>query len=61
MTTAIISLGIGYFVTYKVPSILNLKGTASTVVKIIGIILLILGFVSLVEGISDFISPLLNK
>lgn len=61
MTTAIIALGIGYFVTYKVPSILSLKGMTATIVKVIGIILLIMGFISFVESISEFVSPLLNR
>lgn len=60
MTTAIISLGVGYFVTYKVPLILSLKGMTATIVKVIGIILLIMGFISLVESISEFVSPLFN-
>lgn len=55
MKLAIIALGIGYFITYKVPEILKLQGTLSTMVKIIGILLLILGFIDLAEYISELI------
>lgn len=52
MVTAIIELGIGYFVTYKVPGILNLTKTIALVVKIIGILFLILGFIEFVQHIG---------
>lgn len=52
MVSAIIELGIGYFLTYKVPGILNLPKPPSMAVKIVGIILLILGFISLVQSIG---------
>ena len=52
MLSAIIYLGIGYFITYKVPGILNLSKTPSLAVKIVGIILLILGFISLVQSVG---------
>lgn len=61
MKIAIIALGIGYFVTYKVPEILKLQGTLSTVVKIIGILLLICGFISLAECISEFVSYIVKQ
>lgn len=60
MKIAIIALVIGYFITYKVPEILKLKGTVSTMVKIIGILLLILGFIDFVEYLSEFISYIMK-
>lgn len=61
MAAAIIALGIGYFVTYKVPDILNLKGKTSTIIKIIGIIFLIMGFISFVKCVSGYLSTIIGK
>lgn len=60
MKIAIIALGIGYFVTCKVPEILKLRGTLSTMIKIIGILLLILGVIDLAEYISELISHIMQ-
>lgn len=56
MITAIIELGVGYFVTYSVPGILGLKGLIATIVKVIGIILLLAGFVSLVQSVGHLLN-----
>lgn len=53
MVSAIIELGIGYFATYQIPGILNLKGIACTIVKIIGIAFLLLGFIDFVHAVAD--------
>lgn len=55
MVSAIIELGIGYFATYKIPGILNLKGIPCTIVKIIGIAFLLLGFIGFVQSAANLI------
>lgn len=55
MVSAIIQLGIGYFATYKIPGILNLKGIPCTVVKIIGIVFMLLGFIDFVQSVANLI------
>lgn len=60
MVTAIIELGIGYFVTYNVSEILGLKGTPAKIIKTVGIVLLILGFINLVESIANLIPQITN-
>jgi len=52
MVSAIIEIGIGYFLTYKVPGILNMSKNISVAIKIVGIILLIIGFVDFVQQIG---------
>lgn len=51
MTRALLEIVIGYFITYKVPNIVGAKGLLATIIKIIGIILLIGGFISLVDKV----------
>lgn len=55
MVTAIIELGIGYFITYNVSEILDMKGTLAKCIKTVGIVLLILGFINMVESIAQLI------
>lgn len=47
MIGAIIEIIIGWFLLDKVPSIVGASGLLATVIKIIGVIVLIGGFVSL--------------
>lgn len=56
MISAIIELGIGYFLTYKVPGILGLSKNISLAIKIIGILLIIIGFVDFVQHIGKMIN-----
>ena len=51
MIGSIIEIAIGYFVTYHIPKIVGAKGTSAKVIKIIGIIFLIGGFISLVRNV----------
>lgn len=55
MISAVLELGIGYFVTYKLPYILELNGNLSKVVKVVGVLMLILGFINLVECLAKLI------
>ena len=55
MVSAIIELGIGYFITYHVPGILNLSKKIAMVVKIVGIVLLLMGFVDIVQQIANLL------
>jgi len=49
MASIIIELGIGYFLTYKVPGILNTSKYVTMGIKIVGLIFLVIGFIDLVH------------
>lgn len=55
MASIMIELGLGYFLTYKVPGILNTSKNVSLGIKIVGIIFLIVGFVDLVHKIVSLL------
>lgn len=55
MIGSIIEIAIGYFVTYYVPGMAKLKkGVLATIIRLIGILLIIGGFISLVRTITGF-------
>ena len=54
MIGSIIELAIGWFITYKVPSILKAKGTQATIIKLIGWLLMIAGVISFARAIFGF-------
>lgn len=54
MIGAIIEIVVGWFVTYKVCGIVGAKGILATVIKLIGVIILIAGGVSLVRCFIHF-------
>lgn len=54
MINALLELGIGWFLTYKVVRIIGAKGNFAMVIKIIGILFMIGGVVSLVRSIFPF-------
>lgn len=51
MITAIITILIGWFVLEKVPSIVSARGTLSTIIKLVGVIICIAGFVDLAHAL----------
>ena len=50
MVNALLELGIGWFLTYKVVSIIGAKGKFAMIIKIIGLLLIIGGVVSLAHS-----------
>lgn len=54
MINAFLELGIGWFLTYKVVRITGAKGDFAMVIKIIGVLLMIGGVVSLAHSILRF-------
>lgn len=54
MIGIIIEIEIGWFVLEKMPAIVGAGGLLATVIKIIGVLLLIGGFVSLVRYFVTF-------
>lgn len=54
MVNALLELGIGWFLTYKVVRIIGAKGSFAMGIKIIGVLLMIGGIVSLVHSIFRF-------
>lgn len=51
MVNALLELGIGWFLAYKVVRIIDAKGKFAMIIKIIGVILMIGGVVSLAHSI----------
>lgn len=52
MIGSIIEIAIGYFVTYHVPGMAKIKkGALATIIRLIGILLIIGGFVSLARNV----------
>ena len=55
MIGSIIEIALGWFVTYKLPSILKVKkGTQGTIIKLIGWLLMIAGVISFVRSVLSF-------
>lgn len=54
MVNALLELGIGWFLTYKVVRIIGVKGKLAMGIKIVGILLMIGGVVSLAHSIFRF-------
>ena len=55
MVSSIIEIAIGYFVTYHVPGMIKIKrGVLATIIRLIGVLLIIGGFISLARGIFSF-------
>lgn len=54
MIGIIIEIAIGWFVLEKMPAIVGASGLLATVIKIVGVLLLIGGFVSLVRYLITF-------
>ena len=54
MVNALLKLGIGWFLTYKVCKIVEAKGNWAIAIKVIGVLLMIGGTVSFVHSISHF-------
>lgn len=54
MIGAIIEIVIGWFLIDKVPDIVGARGLLATVIKIIGVLVLIGGFVSLAHFFFSF-------
>jgi hypothetical protein len=54
MVNAILEIGIGWFLTYKTVSIIGAKGNFAMVIKIIGVLLMIGGVISLVHSTQRF-------
>lgn len=54
MVNALLELGIGWFLTYKAVRIIGAKGNFAMVIKIIGMLLMIGGVVSLAHSILCF-------
>ncbi len=48
MVNSIIELVIGWFLIDKVPSMVGASGTLATIIKLVGVVFLISGFVHLV-------------
>lgn len=51
MVSSLIEIAIGYFVVYHVPGMVKAKGALETIIRLIGVIILIGGFVGLVKAI----------
>lgn len=51
MLSSIIEIALGWFVTYKLPTILKAKGTQAMVIKLVGWLLIIAGIISFVRNI----------
>lgn len=51
MFSAIIEIIVGWFVMDQVPSLVNAKGSLASVIKLVGVIILIGGFVHLLYSI----------
>lgn len=49
MISSLIEIAVGYFVTYHVPGMIKAKEALETIIRLIGVIILIGGFVSLVR------------
>ena len=54
MVNALLKLGIGWFLTYKVGKIVGVKGSWAIAIKTIGVLLMIGGAVSFVYSILHF-------
>lgn len=54
MVNALLELGIGWILTYKVVRIIGAKGNFAMLIKIIGVLLMIGGIVSLVHSTLRF-------
>lgn len=54
MANALLELGIGWFLTYKGVRAIGAKGNLAMVIKIIGVLLMIGGVVSLAHSILRF-------
>lgn len=54
MVNALLKLGIGWFLTYRVVQIIGAKGNFAMIVKIIGVLLMIGGVVSLAHTMFRF-------
>jgi hypothetical protein len=54
MIDGIIKIAIGWFITYKVCNIIKVKGNWATIIKIVGILFMISGFVNFAHGILNF-------
>lgn len=54
MVNALLELGIGWFLTYKVVRIIGAKGNFALIVKTIGVLLMIGGVVSFAHAILRF-------
>ena len=54
MVNTLLELGIGWFLTYKVVRIIGAKGNFAMVIKIIGVLLMIGGVVSLAHSMLRF-------
>lgn len=48
---AIIWIALGWFILYKVPSLVSARGTLATVIKIIGVVIMIAGALDLIGAI----------
>ena len=51
MVTAIITILIGWFVYEKVPTLVSARGTLATIIKLVGIVICIAGFVDLAHAL----------
>jgi|GEM_PF-6136447 hypothetical protein len=51
MTSSILQIIIGWFITYKMPSILKAKGTQDKVIKLIGWLFIIAGVISFAHSL----------
>ena len=58
MVNALLEIGIGWFLTYKVVKIIGAKGNFAKVVKIIGVLLMIGGIVSFAHSILRFLTEM---
>lgn len=55
MISSLIEIAIGYFATYHVPSMLKLKkGVLASIIRLIGVIFIIGGFVGLIRCFISF-------
>lgn len=54
MVDALLELGIGWFLAYKVVHIIGAKGNIAMAIKFIGVLLMIGGLVSLAHSIYRF-------
>jgi len=51
MVTAIITILIGWFVYEKVPTLVSATGVLATIIKLVGVVICIAGFVDLAHAL----------
>lgn len=54
MIGSLIEIAVGYFILKYVPSLIDARGVLATIIKLIGVLILIAGFVSLAQSLFSF-------